>query len=51
MDLIAQTRAVLEDEESDDKRVSAESSAHSLDTHKNVYIDRPMTYKNGCRYP
>lgn len=40
MDLIAQTRAVLEDEESDDEHVSAESSAHSLDTHKNVYIDR-----------
>ena len=40
MDLIAQTRAILEDEETDDEHVSAESSAHTLQTHKKVYLDR-----------
>jgi hypothetical protein len=40
MDLIAQTRAVMEDDESDQPRVTAEMSAHSLKTHNDTYIDR-----------
>lgn len=40
MDLIAQTRAIMEDEESDQPRVTAEMSAHSLKTHNEIYIDR-----------
>jgi len=40
MDLIAQTRAVMEDDESDQPRVTSEMSAHSLETHHKTYIDR-----------
>lgn len=40
LDIIAQTRAIMEDEESDQPRVTAEMSAHSLKTHNEIYIDR-----------
>ena len=40
IDLIAQSRAVMEDEFDDDESVTAESSAHSVRTHNEIYIDK-----------
>ncbi|MCF4174888.1 hypothetical protein [Vibrio sp. McD22-P3] len=40
MDVIAQTRAVMEEDEFDDAAVSAELCAHSEETHQAVYVDR-----------
>lgn len=40
MDMIAQTRAIMESAVDDDNSVTANLSAHNLFTHKNTYLDR-----------
>lgn len=49
LDLIAQTRAVMEDMTDDDPNVTAESASHSYQTHQEIYLDRSdISKKPSC---
>lgn len=46
LDIIAQTRAVMEDSPTDDRGVTSELSAHSTKTHEDTYLARSDISKN-----
>lgn len=46
LDIIAQTRAVMEDSPNDDRGITSELSAHNTQTHENTYLARSDISKN-----